>query len=96
MEGWMDGGMEGWTDGWRSTNHWKGSWMVRLGPKKLDFRCAAQVAWLCFTSFFFGGFFFHDFGQFDAVLKGFGRPKWESKSNFERFFAMFFSSTFGN
>ena len=22
-------------DGWRSTNHWKGGWMVWLGPKRL-------------------------------------------------------------
>ena len=31
MDGWMDGSM----DGWRSTNHWKGGWMVRQGPKLL-------------------------------------------------------------
>ena len=50
--------MDGWMDGWRSTNHWKGGWMVRLGPKRLGFRWAAQGAWsLIFTLFFEGVFF---------------------------------------
>ena len=45
---------------------------------------------------FWGRVFFGDFLQFDAVLNGFGKPKWEYKSNFERVFAVFFSNTFGN
>ena len=58
-------------DGWRSTNHWKGSWMVRRHPKKLGVRWGALccVAFFCdfflegdFLSFFFG--FWCDLGRF--------------------------------
>ena len=83
-------------DQWRSTNHWKGSWMVRQGPKKLDFRWGQLRSIALFYVCFLRGFFLVDFWHFGAVLKGFGRPKWEPKSNLETFFAMFFSSTFGN
>ena len=42
------------------------------------------------------GDFFSIFADLDEILGGFGRPKWELKSNFDRFSAAFFSSTFGN
>ena len=51
-------------------------------------------------SLFFGVFlegdFFSTFFHLGGILGGFGRPKWKQKSNFEKFSAVFFSSTFGN
>ena len=36
------------------------------------------------------------FADSGGILGGFGRPKWELRSNFDRFSAAFFSSMFGN
>ena len=50
----------------------------------------------CFSEFFLEGYFFSMFAHLDEIWGGFGRPKWELRSNFDRFSAAFFSSTFGN
>ena len=51
-------------------------------------------------SLFFGVFlegdFFSIFADLGGILGGLGRLKWEQRSNFARFSAAFFSSTFGN
>ena len=45
----------------RSTNHWKGGWMVRLGPKRLDLRWVVPGPMALFYEFFFGRVFFSRF-----------------------------------
>ena len=50
----------------------------------------------CFLQFFRKVIFFQFFAHLGEILRGFGRPKWEFRSNFERFSAAFFSSTFGD
>ena len=57
----------------RSTNHWKGSWMVRRGPKKLDFRWGHLISIAFFNDFFLEWFFwaiFCDSVPFWRVLGG--------------------------
>ena len=49
-----------------------------------------------FFAVFSEGDFFQFFAHLGEILRGFGRPKWEFRSNFERFSAAFFSSTFGD
>ena len=86
-------------DGWRSTNHWKGSWMVRRGPKKLDLRWGpGSGVWFPQPVFrsFFGRCFFLIFADLDQILGGFERPRWKPKSIFGRIFSMFFLNMFGN
>ena len=90
MDGWMDGEVliigrvVGWSGG---------------VPKSLtcgDFRTLEFGS----HSLFFGGFlkgdFFSIFADLGEIWGGFGRPKWELKSNFERFSTAFLLSTFGN
>ena len=60
----------------------------------------ARAPGLELHSLFFGVFlegdFFSIFVDLGEILGGFEKPKWKQKSNFERFSAVFFSSTFGN
>ena len=74
---------------WRSTNHWKGSWMVRQGLKKLDFRWGWLISIAGFYKFFREGISFSFIRDFAAIWGGLGRPKWMWKSKFERILAPF-------
>ena len=81
----------------RSTNHWKGSWIVYWDPKSLDLRWGAASCGDLHDSFFktfFGTRFFPIFFDVGSILGGFGSPKWKPKSIFGMFFSMFFSSAF--
>ena len=61
----------------RSTNHWKGSWMVRQGPKKLGLRWGWLRCIAGFYKFLWEGIFFRFYRDFDAIWGGFGKPKWK-------------------
>ena len=71
MDGWMDGWMDGEVliigrvVGWSG---WVPKGLPCGGPPKVH-GSVLRV--------FFGRVFFGDFWRFGAVLKGFGRPKWE-------------------
>ena len=90
MDGWMDGEVliigkvVGWPGGVP-----KGLPCVKVRPWSVS-------PGACFFRLIFerasGAFFF----IFDAFWWGFGKPKRRSNSNFGRFSAAFFSSTFGN
>ena len=74
----------------RSTNHWKGGWMVRRGPKRLEYfrgpvRCMARFFEVFFEGVFFG--FFSMLGRFWKVLGG-------QNGGQNRFFGGFFSMFF--
>ena len=91
-------------DGWRSTNYWKGGWMVGRGPNKLDLRwfpaLGGEVRALGgdFHSSYFSSFFlnaiFVDFSRFCWFWGICWQAKWKPKSIFVTFSPTFFSSAF--
>ena len=72
--------MDGWMDGWRSTNHWKGGWMVQRGPKRLALLwfpgLVGDSRSLFFSTYFREGFwsvffdFWCNFGRFGEAQMG--------------------------
>ena len=78
----------------RSTNHWKGDWMVRGVPKRLDLRWFAVICMALFFELFSKAFFFRFFsmlGRFWEVLGGQSRGQ---NRFLGCFFSMFFSIAF--
>ena len=106
MDGWMDGQMDGQTDGrtdggtyrrmdgWRSTNHWKGGWMVRQGPKMLGFRWAAQGAWSLIFTLFLEGVFFRFFSILGRFWEGLGGQNGGQNRVLGGLLSMFFLNAF--
>ena len=74
----------------RSTNHWKGSWMVRRDPKKLDLRWVAVISMALLNELFFEGNFFHYF----SVFVGFWEVLGSQLGGENRFLRNFFRSFF--
>ena len=70
----------------RSTNHWKGGWMVRLGPKRLALRLGVPRSMESDFHSFFRRLFFSFFFDLGSILEGFGRPKHKPKLSFGSFF----------
>ena len=58
----------------RSTNHWKGNWMVRLGPKRLALRWGHLGCIALFNDFFLGGFFGANFCNLVPFWRILGSP----------------------
>ena len=78
----------------RSTNHWKGGWMVGRGPKRLALRWFAVSRKAFFLEFFFEGFFFRFFSMLSRFGEGFGAQNGGQNRVLEGFFVMFFSNAF--
>ena len=62
----------------RSTNHWKGSWMVRRGPKRLDLRWGPDLGGGLRRLVFFNSFSRGLLERFFLFLVHFG-GFWEAK-----------------
>ena len=82
-------------DQWRSTNHWKGSWMVRLGPKRLGLRCGWFICIALFYEFFLGGFFFTIFGNLMPFWRVLGGPNGNENQILRGFLRCFFRVRLG-